>query len=389
MKVYMDHAATTPVDPRVVEAMLPYFSEKYGNPSSLYTTGQEAREAVEEARSKVADLLNARDGDIIFTSGGTESNNLALKGVALANRKKGKHIITTKIEHHAVLEPCEWLAKQGFEVTYLPVDEYGLVKPQTLEEGLREDTILVSIMHANNEIGTIEPISELAEIVKEHGAYFHTDAVQSYGKIPVDVNEMNVDLVSVSSHKIYGPKGVGALYIRRGVRIEPLFHGGGHEFRKRSGTENVPGIVGFGKASEIAQREMDREAKKLTKLRDRLIKGALTIENSRLNGHPTKRLPNNANFVFLFVEGESLILELDFYGISANTGSACSSKTLEPSHVLSAIGLRPEETHGSLRLTLGRQNTKEEVDYVLEVLPKVVGRLREISPFKTGFVMEE
>ncbi len=389
MKVYMDHAATTPVDSRVVEAMEPYFSDKYGNPSSLYTAGLEAREAVEDARGRVARLLNGAPEGIIFTSGGTESNNLALKGVAFANRKKGRHIITTKIEHHAVLEPCEWLAKQGFEITYLPVDEHGLVKPESLEEALRDDTILVSIMHANNEIGTIEPIEELAGIVKDHGAYFHTDAVQTYGKIPVDVQKMNVDLLSLSSHKIYGPKGVGALYVRRGVRMDPLLHGGGHEFRKRSGTENVPGIVGLGKAAEIAEKEMDRDAKKLTRLRDRLIKGALAIENSRLNGHPEKRLPNNANFVFLFVEGESLILELDFYGIAANTGSACSSKTLEPSHVLSAIGLKPEETHGSLRLTLGRQNTKEEVDYVLEVLPKVVGRLRQISPFKTDFVMEE
>ncbi len=389
MRVYMDHAATTPVEPRVVEAMEPFFSEKYGNPSSLYTLGQEAREAVEEARSRVAKLLNGRRESVIFTSGGTESNNLALKGVAFANKRKGRHIITTKIEHHAVLEPCGWLAKQGFEVTYLPVDEYGLVSPEGLEEALREDTILVSIMHANNEIGTIEPIAELAEIVKEHGAYFHTDAVQTYGKIPVDVQELNVDLLSLSSHKIYGPKGVGALYVRRGVRLDPLIHGGGHEFRKRSGTENVPGIVGLGKAAEIAGKEMKAEARKLTRLRDRLIKGALSIENSRLNGHPTKRLPNNANFVFLFVEGESLILELDFYGIAANTGSACSSKTLEPSHVLSAIGLKPEETHGSLRLTLGRQNTRDEVDYVLEVLPKVVDRLRQISPFKTDFVMEE
>jgi cysteine desulfurase len=389
MKVYMDHAATTPVDPRVVEAMEPFFSEKYGNPSSLYTLGQEAREAVEEARSRVAKLLNGNRESVIFTSGGTESNNLALKGVAIANRKKGRHIITTKIEHHAVLEPCEWLAKQGFEVTYLPVDKYGLVTPSSLEQALRKDTILVSIMHANNEIGTIEPIAELGEIVKEHGAYFHTDAVQTYGKIPVDVQELNVDLLSLSSHKIYGPKGVGALYVRKGVRLDPLLHGGGHEFRKRSGTENVPGIVGLGKAAEIAGKEMKAEARKLIRLRDRLIKGALAIENSRLNGHPHKRLPNNANFVFLFVEGESLILELDFYGIAANTGSACSSKTLEPSHVLSAIGLKPEETHGSLRLTLGRQNTGEEVDYVLEVLPKVVDRLRQISPFKTDFVMEE
>lgn len=389
MKVYMDHAATTPVDPRVVEAMEPYYSSKYGNPSSLYSAGQEAREAVEEARSRVAKLLNAGSENIIFTSGGTEADNLALKGVAYANRKRGRHIITSKIEHHAVLEPCEWLEKQGFQVTYLPVDEYGIVSPESLENAIRDDTILVSIMHANNEIGTIEPIQELGRIAREHGAYFHTDAVQSYGKIPIDVHAMNIDLLSMSAHKLYGPKGVGALYVRNGVRMEPLLHGGGHEFRKRSGTENVPGIVGFGKAAEIASKEMPSEARRLVKLRDRLIKGALEIENSRLNGHPEKRLPNNANFVFLFVEGESLVLELDFHGISANTGSACSSKTLEPSHVLSAIGLKPEETHGSLRLTLGRQNTPEEVDYVLEVLPRVVERLRAISPFKTSFVMEE
>jgi cysteine desulfurase len=389
MKVYMDHAATTPMDPRVAEAMEPFYSSKYGNPSSLYTAGQEAREAVEEARSKVAKLINAGSGNIIFTSGGTEANNLALKGVAFANRKKGRHIITSKIEHHAILEPCEWLEKQGYEVTYLPVDEYGLVSPESLENALREDTILVSIMHANNEIGTIEPIEDLGKIAREHGIFFHTDAVQSCGKIPVDVQAMNVDLLSMSAHKLYGPKGVGALYMRKGVRMQPLLHGGGHEFRKRSGTENVPGIVGFGRAAEIAGAEMAQEAKRLTSLRDRLIRGALEIENSRLNGHPTKRLPNNANIIFLFVEGESLILELDFHGIAANTGSACSSKSLEPSHVLSAIGLKPEETHGSLRFTLGKQNTKEEVDYVLEVLPKVIERLRSISPFKTDFVIEE
>ncbi len=388
MNVYMDHAATTPLDSRVVEAMEPFYSIKYGNPSSLHTAGQEAREAVEEARSKVAKLLNADSGNIIFTSGGTEANNLALKGIAFANRKKGRHIITSKIEHHAILEPCEWLEKQGYEVTYLPVDEYGRVSSGNLESALREDTILVSIMHANNEIGTIEPIEKLGGIAREQGVLFHTDAVQSYGKIPVDVQAMNVDLLSMSAHKLYGPKGVGALYVRKGVRMQPLFHGGGHEFRKRSGTENVPGIIGFGRATEIAGAEMTQETEKLSSLRDRFIKGALKIENSRLNGHPTKRLPNNANCIFLFIEGESLILELDFHGISANTGSACSSKSLEPSHVLSAIGLKPEETHGSLRLTLGKQNTKEEVDYVLEVLPKVIDRLRAISPFKTDFLME-
>ncbi|MDP6613192.1 MAG: cysteine desulfurase family protein, partial [Candidatus Hydrothermarchaeota archaeon] len=278
MNVYMDHAATTPLDSRVVEAMEPFYSIKYGNPSSLHTAGQEAREAVEEARSKVAKLLNADSGNIIFTSGGTEANNLALKGIAFANRKKGRHIITSKIEHHAILEPCEWLEKQGYEVTYLPVDEYGRVSSGNLESALREDTILVSIMHANNEIGTIEPIEKLGGIAREQGVLFHTDAVQSYGKIPVDVQAMNVDLLSMSAHKLYGPKGVGALYVRKGVRMQPLFHGGGHEFRKRSGTENVPGIIGFGRATEIAGAEMTQETEKLSSLRDRFIKGALKIE---------------------------------------------------------------------------------------------------------------
>jgi cysteine desulfurase len=384
-KIYMDHAATTPVDPRVMEAMQPYFSEKYGNPSSLYSFAQEARSAMEEAREKVADLINASPQEIIFTSGGTESDNLALKGVAFANRDKGKHIITTAIEHHAVLNPCEWLEKQGFEVTYLPVDKDGIVSPESVEEEIRKDTILISIMHANNEIGTIEPIEEIGKIAREKEVYFHTDAVQSVGKIPVDVDKMNVDLLSISAHKMYGPKGVGALYVRRGTKISALSHGGGHERNLRSGTENVPGIVGLGKAAELASKEMEKEAKRLIKLRDRLIDGALKIENSWLNGHRTQRLPNNVNLGFKFIEGESLILELDFNGIYANTGSACSSKSLKPSHVLTAIGLRPEETHGSLRLTLGKQNTHEDVDYVLEVLPKVVERLRAISPFKKDF----
>jgi cysteine desulfurase len=368
-----------------MEAMAPFFSDKYGNPSSLYSFAQEARQAMEEAREKVAGLINAKPKEIIFTSGGTESDNLALKGIAFANKDKGRHIITSAIEHHAVLNPCEWLEKQGFEVTYLQVDKEGLVSPEKLEEEIRKDTILISIMHANNEIGTIEPVEEIGKIAKEKGIYFHTDAVQSVGKIPVDVERMNVDLLSISSHKMYGPKGIGALYVRKGVRLVPLAHGGGHERNLRSGTENVSGIVGLGRAAEIAKEELDKEAERLTKLRDRLIEGALEIENSWLNGHRTKRLPNNANFGFRFIEGESLILELDFHGISANTGSACSSKSLEPSHVLTAIGLRPEETHGSLRLTLGRQNTLEEVDYVLEVLPEVVSRLRRISPFKKDF----
>ncbi len=391
MNVYMDHAGTTPLDPRVAKEMEPYSLTKYGNPSSLYTMGMEAREGIDEARSQISKFLNVKNtyDKIVFTSGGTESNNLALKGVAYAYRKKGKHIITSKIEHHAILEPCEWLEKEGFQVTYLPVDKYGMVNPQELESAIRKDTILVSIMHANNEIGTIEPIEELTKVAHDHGALFHTDAVQTYGKIPVDVEAMQVDILSMSAHKIYGPRGVGALYIRKGVRMQPLFHGGGHEFRKRSGTENTPGIVGFGMATKIAKSEMSHDKKKQSKLRDKLIKGSLLIDNSRLNGHPKKRLPNNVNCIYLYVEGESLILELDFHGISANTGSACSSKSLEPSHVLGALGLKPEESHGSIRFTLGRQNTKEEVNYVLEVLPKVIERFRSISPFKEDFILQE
>jgi len=382
-RIYMDHAATTPVDPRVVKAMAPYFSEKYGNPSSLYSGAQEAKMALEEARGKVAALINARPEEIIFTSGGTESNNLALKGTALAKRKG--HIITSAIEHHAILHPLKWLEKQGFKVTYLPVDKNGILSVESVESAIRKDTILISIMHANNEIGTIQRIGEIGNIAAEHGIYFHTDAVQTVGKIPVDVEKMNVHMLSISSHKLYGPKGVGALYLRKGTKIESLSHGGGHERRMRSGTENVSGIVGFAKACEISMGEMDKEGERLTRFRDHLIERVLKIENSWLNGHPKKRLPGNANFGFKFIEGESLILELDFNGIMANTGSACSSSSLKPSHVLIAIGLRPEYTHGSLRLTLGRQNTKEDVDYVIETLPRVVGRLREMSPFKKDF----
>jgi cysteine desulfurase len=383
--IYMDHAATTPVDQRVIEAMRPYLDQKYGNPSSLYRFAHEAKEAMESSRSKIARLINADPSEIIFTSGGTESDNLAIKGIAFIHKEKGKHIITSAIEHHAVLNPCKWLEKQGFKVTYLPVDEHGLVSIGELERAIKKDTILISIMHANNEIGTIEPIEKIGEIAREKGILFHTDAVQSVGKIPVDVEKMDIDLLSISSHKMYGPKGIGALFIRKGIKIEALAHGGGHEKNIRSGTENVSGIVGFGKAAEICKKEMKGEAKKLTKLRDRLIEGALKIEFSRLNGHRKKRLPNNVNLVFKFIEGESLILELDFNGICASTGSACSSKSLEPSHVLTAIGLKPEEVHGSLRLTLGRQNTSKDVDHVLRVLPKAVDKLRKISPFKRDF----
>lgn len=381
-RVYMDYAATTPVDPRVVKAMLPYFTKKFGNTMSLHSFGREAKEALEDSRIKVAKLMKANPTEVIFTSSATEANNMVLKGVAFANKHRGKHIIVSKIEHHCILDSARWLERQGFRVTYLKVDEYGLVNPEEVGNSIRKDTILVSVMHANNEIGTIEPIKEIGRICREKGVYFHTDAAQSFGKIPIDVEKMNIDLMTVSAHKMYGPKGVAALYIREGVRIEPLLHGGGHEFGLRSSTVNVAGIVGFATACEIARRIMRREAERLRRLRDRLIKGVLRIENSHLNGHPRKRLPNNTNFWFAFVEGESLVMHLDMKGIAASTGSACSSESLEPSHVLLAIGLKPHEAHGSLRLSLGRWTTKEDVKYVLEVLPRVVEELREISPYK-------
>ena len=378
----MDYAATTPVDPKVLKVMLPYFSKKFGNTMSLHSFGREVKIAVEDAREYVANLMNAKPNEIIFTGSATESNNFALKGIAFANKDKGKHIIVSKIEHHCVLESAHWLEKNGFEVTYLPVDKYGLIDLAQLENAIRKDTILVSIMHANNEIGTIEPIKEIGKICRENEIYFHTDAAQTYGKISIDVKKMNIDLLTASSHKMYGPKGAACLFIREGVKIEPLLHGGGHEFGLRSSTLNVPAIVGFGEAAKICKKEMKKEAEKLTRLRDRLIRNVLKIENSHLNGHPKKRLPNNANFWFAFIEGESLIMQLDMKGIAASTGSACSTESLEPSHVLLAIGLKPWEAHGSLRLSLGRWSTKEEVDYVLEVLPEAVENLRKISPFK-------
>jgi cysteine desulfurase len=381
-KVYMDYAATTPVDPRVLKAMLPFFTKRFGNTMSLHSFGREAKKALENSREVIANLMNAETEEIIFTSSATEANNFALKGIAFANKEKGKHIIVSKIEHHCVLESARWLEKQGFEVTYLPVDRYGLVDLGQLENAIRKDTILVSIMHANNEIGTIEPIEEIGKICSEHGVYFHTDAAQSYGKIPIDVKKMNIDLLTASSHKMYGPKGAACLFVRKGVKIEPLLHGGGHEFGLRSSTVNVPAIVGFAEAARICKKVMKKEAERLTKLRDRLIKGCLKIEDSHLNGHPKLRLPNNANFWFAFIEGESLIMELDTHGIAASTGSACSSESLEPSHVLLAIGLKPHEAHGSLRLSIGRWTTKKEIDYVLKVLPEAVERLRKISPYK-------
>ena len=361
--------------------MLPYFNDAFGNPSTIYSYGQEAKGAIEEARVKVADLIGARSEEIIFTSGGTEADNLALKGVAFANENKGNHIITTPVEHHAIMETLKFLAKRGFEITYLTVDEHGLVAPEEVRRAITDKTILISIMLANNEVGTIEPLAEIGRIAKEAGIYFHTDAVQAVGHIPVDVNELGVNLLAMSAHKFYGPKGVGALYIRRGTRLTPLAHGGGQERGRRSGTENTPGIIGFGRAVELARQEMTEGAERLTLLRDKLLKGILErIDHSRLNGHSSKRLPSNVNVSIDFVEGESMVLNLDLEGICASTGSACSSVSLEPSHVLLALGLSHEQAHGSLRFSLGRWTTEEDIDRVLEVLPRVVAKLRAMSP---------
>ena len=381
MRVYMDYAATTPTDPRVVKAMLPYFSRKFGNTMSLHRWGREAKEALENSREEIASFMNAKPEELIFTSSATESNNLVLKGIAFASREKGKHLIVSKIEHPCIMETSRWLQQQGFEVTYLPVDKHGIVEPAKVEEALRKDTILVSIMHANNEIGTIEPIEEIGKICAERDVYFHTDAAQTFGKIPVDVKKMRVDLLTISSHKMYGPKGVGGLFIKEKTKIQPLLHGGGQEFGLRSSTVNVAGIVGFAEAVRIAKKEMKKEARIQTRLRDKLIKETLKIDDSHLNGHPTQRLPNNTNFWFSGIEGESLVMKLDERGIAASTGSACSTEKLEPSHVLLAIGLKPHQAHGSLRLSIGRWTTKKEVDYVLKVLPQVVEELRKISPF--------
>jgi len=386
--IYLDNAATTPVRKEVLEEMTPYFSKKYGNASSLHSLGREANKALQGARTRVADVINAMPEEIYFTSGGSEADNLAIKGIAFANKDKGNHIIVSSIEHDAVLNTCKFLGENGFEVTYLPVDKYGFVNCEDIERAITKKTILISVMHANNEIGTIEPVANIGTLAQEKGVYFHTDAVQTFGKIPIDVEKMGIDMLSASSHKVYGPKGVGALYVKKGIEIQPLIHGGGHENGLRSGTENVAGIAGFGKAAELAENERAVEAGREIKLRDKLTKGALKIKNSYLNGHPTIRLPNNANFSFKFIEGEGLILDLDSYGIAASTGSACSSKTLEPSHVLLAIGLKHEEAHGSLRLTLGRETTDKDINYVLKTLPKSVERLRKISPYKNKFVFK-
>ena len=380
-KIYMDYAATSPMDKRVFAAMKPYFSKKLGNASSLHSFGQEAKKAMDSSRDMIAKFLGAEAKEIIFTSGGTESNNFAFKGIAFASKKK--HIVTTKIEHSCIMNLCKWLETQGFDVTYLPVDSHGLVDPENVRKAIRKDTALVSVMAANNEIGTIEPINEIGKICRERGVLFHTDAVQAFGSIKIDIK--NVDLLTASAHKLYGPKGVGLLYVRRGVKLTPLIHGGGQEFGLRGSTENVPGIVGFAKAVEIAKKEMIKEARRLSAMRNKLIKNTLKIENSCLNGHPKKRLPNNAHFAFKFIEGEALIMMLDEKGVSASTGSACSSKSLEPSHVLLAIGLKHEEAHGSLRLTLGRHSKNSDVKYVSKILPSIVKDLRKMSPFKENY----
>ncbi len=385
-RMYLDYAATTPTHPEVVKAMLPYFTDAFGNPSSIYSYGQEAKGAIEEARIKVANLIGARDEEIVFTSGGTEADNFALKGVAFGNENRGNHIITSSIEHHAVIETCKFLERRGFSVTYLPVDEYGLVAPGDVKKAITDKTILISVMHASNEMGTMEPIGEIGKIAREEGIYFHTDAVQAVGHIPVDVNELGVNLLSMSAHKLYGPKGVGALYIRKGTKLIPFMHGGEQERRRRASTENVPGIVGFGRAVELAQQEMGEEAERLTHLRNQLIKGLLErIDHTRLNGHPIMRLPNNVNVSVDFVEGESMLLNLDLEGICASTGSACSSSSLEPSHVLLAMGLSHEQAHGSLRFSLGKWNTEEEIGRVLEVLPQIVAKLRAMSPLLKSY----
>jgi cysteine desulfurase NifS len=379
-RIYLDNAATTPLRKEVLDAMMLYLINRFGNPSALYSYGQEAKKAIEEARDKVAAAIGASEDEIFFTSGGTESDNWALKGAAYALKDKGNHIITSSVEHHAILHTCQYLENQGFEITYLPVDEYGLVDPNELKRAIKDNTILVSIMYANNEIGTIEPIEELVKVAHEKGVLFHTDAVQAVGNVPVDVKKLNVDMLSMSAHKIYGPKGVGALYIRKGLRIDTLLQGGAQERNRRAGTENVAGVVGFGTAIELITKNIDEHIRKLTRLRDKLIDGILKIPYTRLNGHPIKRLPGNVNVSFEFVDGESLILSLDMEGICVSSGSACTAGSIDPSHVLLAIGLPEEIAHGSLRLTIGEENTEEEIDTVINKLPKIVDRLRQMSP---------
>ena len=382
----MDNAATTPVSPAVLEKMLPYFSECYGNANSIHSTGLDARKALNAARKKVATALNCNPEEVYFTSGGSESDNWALKGVAFANRKKGNHIITSAIEHHAILHTCEWLEKQGFEITYVPVDADGLINPADVEAAITDKTILISIMAANNEIGTIEPIEEIAKIAHAHHVLFHTDAVQAIGAIPVDVRAIGCDLLSLSGHKFHGPKGVGALYIKQGTRIDNLIHGGAQERGRRASTENVAGIVGMAEAIELATANIPEKAARISALRDQLIDGLTALPYVRLNGHRTKRLPGNVNVSVRFIEGESLLLRLDLAGVAASSGSACTSGSLDPSHVLLAIGLPHEIAHGSLRLSLSDTTTQEEVDYVLSVLPGIIEYLRDMSPLYNDFM---
>jgi len=383
-RIYMDYGASTPVDKEVIKEMMPYFDKFYGNPSSIHSFGREAFDAVEESRKKVADIICANEDEMVFTSGGTESDNIAIKGIAFRNKEKrggkGTNIITSAIEHPGVLSTCKYMEQIGFNVKYLPVDKHGLIDITELEEAISKDTFLITIMFANNEIGTIEPMEQIGKIAKDHDVIFHTDAVQAIGKVPIDVNKLNIDLLALSSHKIYGPKGAGALYVRNNVKLQTILHGGGHEKGLRSSTHNTPGVVGLGKACEIGKSRIKKDVAYLKNLRDILIKDVLKIEESYLNGHPEKRLVNNAHFRFSAIEGESLNLMLDDKGIAAATGSACSSKKLQASHVLLAIGLKPKEAHGSLRLTLGRMNTKKDVEYVVEVLPKIVQNLRKMSP---------
>jgi len=380
-KIYLDYAATTPVDPRVLKAMTPYFNSKFGNPASLHNFGQEANESLEKSRVIVADFIKAKPEEIVFTSSATESNNLALKGTAFANRFRKKHIITTQVEHDCVLESSLWLKTQGFEVDFLPVNKYGLIDLNQLKKTIKKDTLLISVIHGNNEIGTVQDIKSIGKICKENNIYFHTDASQSIGKVDIDVSQLNIDLLTASSHKIYGPKGVAMLYVKKGVLIDPILHGGGQEKNLRSSTVNVAGIIGFTKAVEILKKDGKQENKRLKKLRNLLIKEILkNIKDTHLNGHPSQRLSNNINISFSGVEGESLMLELDHYGIAVSTGSACSSKTLEPSHVLLATGLSPFKAHGSVRISLGRYTTKSDIDYLIKTLKKSTEKLRKISP---------
>ena len=389
-RIYLDNAATTRTSQEVVDAMLPYFTESYGNPSSIYELGQRSKEAITKAREEIAKVIGAKTEEIYFTAGGSEADNWAIKAAYEAYKNKGNHIITTKIEHHAVLHTCQYLEKQGAKVTYLDVDENGLIDLEQLQKAITPETILITIMFANNEIGTIEPIKEIGMIAKEHGILFHTDAVQAFGQVPIDVDEMNIDMLSSSAHKINGPKGIGCLYIRKGVKIRSFIHGGAQERKRRAGTENVPGIVGYGVAARMAAETMEARTRKEQELRDYFIRRVLDeVPYTRLNGDPEKRLPNNANFSFRFIEGESLLIMLDMKGIAGSSGSACTSGSLDPSHVLLAIGLPHEIAHGSLRLTLGADTTKEDLDYTLEQIKEIVAKLRDLSPLYEDFIRKQ